>query len=156
MAMPTQAFDMVRSERRMMERLVFDLPFRRFVRLGSDDPVGTKPPSSRTATARRGRRRDRLPAGPPRPAAPEAPPLDQAFQRGRHADRGGDVDEELKAQGGGGPEAAALAPGGPNGESDVRGRNRSNETHVSMTDPDAKLYPRGSRRGPGSPSSAKR
>src|SRR5262249_51401271 len=36
---------------------------------------------------------------------------------------------------------------GRNGERDFHGEKRSNETHVSATDPDARLY----RKGPGQP-----
>ena len=36
---------------------------------------------------------------------------------------------------------------GRNGERDFRGEKRSNETHASTTDPDARLY----RKGPGQP-----
>ena len=39
----------------------------------------------------------------------------------------------------------AAAGGGRNGEADFHGQKRSNETHASTTDPEARLY----RKGPG-------
>ena len=61
----------------------------------------------------------------------------------RHAGRGLGVDEELSAEGRLG--RTADAGGGRNREADFHGQKRSNETHASTTDPEARLY----RKGPG-------
>ena len=61
----------------------------------------------------------------------------------RHADRGLGLDEERQAEGRLG--RAAGDGGGRNAEADFHGQKRSNETHASTTDPDARLY----RKGPG-------
>jgi len=45
----------------------------------------------------------------------------------------------------GGDEPPVNGPGGRNGEVDFRGTRRSNDTHASTTDPDARLY----RKNPG-------
>lgn len=44
-----------------------------------------------------------------------------------------------------GPDGPPSTGSGRNGESDFRGQKRSNQTHASTTDPDARLY----RKGPG-------
>jgi hypothetical protein len=58
------------------------------------------------------------------------------------------VDEELQAEGRPRRPGRSSSPppaGGRNCEADFKRQKRSNETHVSTTDPDAKLY----RKGPG-------
>ena len=52
------------------------------------------------------------------------------------------LDEELQAEG---RRGAADEGGGRNREADFHGQKRSNETHASTTDPEARLY----RKGPG-------
>ncbi len=42
-----------------------------------------------------------------------------------------------------GPDGPPSTGGGRNGESDFRGHKRSNQTHASTTDPDARLYRKG-------------
>jgi hypothetical protein len=57
----------------------------------------------------------------------------------------------------GGPDnQAPPTTGGRNCEADFKRQKRSNETHVSTTDPDAMLYRRAPAWKPGSPSSATR
>jgi len=53
--------------------------------------------------------------------------------------------KSLRRKDGGGPPSGGADGGGRNEEADFRGEKRSNATHVSTTDPDAKLY----RKGPG-------
>ena len=55
------------------------------------------------------------------------------------------LDEELPAEGGGTGRSPAPPESGRNPDGDFRGEKRSNATHASTTDPDAKLY----RKGPG-------
>lgn len=107
-AMLLQAFDSIRSERQLMERLEFDLLFRWFVGLGIDDQAWDH--SSFT------RNRDRHLAGEIAAqflAAMLARPRVRRFcpaitslrgpsvQRRRYADRGLGVDQKLQAQGSG-------------------------------------------------------
>ena len=51
------------------------------------------------------------------------------------------VDEELQAEGRLGRTAGRVAA--RNAEADFHGQKRSNETHASTTDPDARLYRKG-------------
>lgn len=144
-AMLLQAFYGIRSERLLMERIEFDLLFRWFVGLGLDDPAWDH--SSFTTN------RDRLLTG--RIAAKlleallaqpkvkrllssdhfsvdgtliEAWASIKSFRRKDGTDRDGD-----------GP--------GRNGEHSFHGEKRSNATHESTSDPEARLY----RKGDGQP-----
>jgi hypothetical protein len=65
------------------------------------------------------------------------------FSVGRRADRRLGLDEELPAEGQ--LERAALARA--QRERNFRNENRSNETHASTTDPDARLYRKADGRG---------
>jgi transposase len=140
-AMLLQAFYGIRSERLLMERIEFDLLFRWFVGLGVDDPAWDH--SSFTTN------RDRLLNG--RIAAKlleavlaqpkvtrllssdhfsvdgtliEAWASIKSFRRKDGHDKDGD-----------GP--------GRNAERSFHGEKRSNETHESTTDPEARLYKKG-------------
>ena len=90
-----------------------------------------------------GRHRRQVPGRGAGAAAGEAAAQHGSFLGRRHADRGLGVDEELPAEGRLG--RAAARGGGRNREADFHGQKRSNETHASTTDPDARLY----RKGPG-------
>lgn len=140
-AMLLQAFYGIRSERQMMERLEFDLLFRWFVGLGVDDPVWDHSTFSKN--------RDRLLEGEiaakllttllgqpqvKRLLSNEHFSVDgtlieawasiKSFRRKDGGDRDGD-----------GP--------GRNAERNFHGEKRSNETHRSTTDPEARLYKKG-------------
>ena len=145
-AMLLQAFYSIRSERQLMERLEYDLLFRWFVGLGVDDAVWDHSTFSKN--------RDRLLEGDIAAkflAAVLAQPrvkrllVDRSLLGRRHADRGLGVDEELAAEGRLG--RAAGAGGGRNAEADFHGQKRSNETHASTTDPEARLYRKGHGQG---------
>jgi hypothetical protein len=60
-------------------------------------------------------------------------------RRTGHAGCGVGVDEELPRQG----RLDEPPSGGRNGERDFHGATRSNDTHASTTDPDARLYRKG-------------
>ena len=144
-AMLLQAFYSIRSERQLMERLEFDLLFRWFVGLGVDDAVWDHSTFSKN--------RDRLLEGEVAAkllgAVLAQPRVKRLLSHGsllgrRHADRGLGVDEELQAEGRLGTSRRPPG-GGRNGEVDFHGQKRSNETHASTTDPEARLY----RKGPG-------
>jgi transposase len=144
-AMLLQAFYSVRSERQLMERLEFDLLFRWFVGLGIDDVVWDHSTFSKN--------RDRLLEGEIAArflAAVLAQPRVKRLLSSEHFSVDGTLIEAWASMksfkpkepsaGGGGDDG-----GGRNAPADFRGEKRSNQTHRSMTDPDARLY----RKGPG-------
>jgi IS5 family transposase len=130
----------IRSERQLMERMEFDLLFRWFVGLGIDDPVWDHSVFSKN--------RDRLLTTEIAQEFLAALLADAKVKRllsHEHFSVDGTL---LKAwasmksfqakDGNGNPSGA-----GRNGERDFRGEKRSNETHSSTTDPDARLYRKG-------------
>jgi len=130
----------IRSELQVMERLEFDLLFRWFVGLGIDDPVWDASVFSKN--------RDRLLTTEVAQgflSALLAEPRVKRLLSHEHFSVDGTL---LKAwasmksfrpkDGGGSP-----PEGGRNGERDFRGEKRSNATHASTTDPDARLYRKG-------------
>lgn len=142
-AMLVQAFYSVRSERQLMERLEFDLLFRWFVGLGVDDPVWDHSTFSKN--------RDRLLDGEIAAkflAAVLAQPKVQRLLSSEHFSVDGTLIEawaSMKSFKPKGKDGNDGGPGGRNPEADFKGEKRSNETHASTTDPDARLY----RKGPG-------
>ena len=139
-ALLLQAFYTIRSERQLMEQLDYNLLFRWFVGLSMDAPVWDATVYSKN--------RDRLVAGD------VAARFLQAVLRGARvrrllSDEHFSVDGTLveawasmksfrrKDGGGGDP------PAGRNAERDFRGERRSNATHASATDGDARLFRKG-------------
>jgi transposase len=144
-AMLLQAFYSIRSERQLMERLEFDLLFRWFVGLGVDDPAWDHSSFSKN--------RDRLLAGEIAAkflAAVLAQPRVKRLLSGDHFSVDGTLIEawasmkSVKPKDQSGDQAPPPA-GGRNAEVEFKGQKRSNETHASTTDPEARLY----RKGPG-------
>ncbi len=138
-----QLFYSIRSERQLMERLNFDLLFRWFVGLAIDEPVWDATVFSKN--------RDRLlntEIAQEFLAALLAVPRIRRLLSREHFTVDGTL---LKAwasmksfrrkDGGDGPPY-----GGRNGERNFRGEKRSNATHASTTDPDARLYRKGNGR----------
>ena len=150
-AMLLQAFYSVRSERQLMERLEFDLLFRWFVGIGIDDAVWDHSTFSKN--------RDRLLEGEIAAkflTAVLAQPRVKRLLSSEHFSVDGTLIEawaSMKSFKPKEPAARAMAmamteawrSGGRNAPADFRGEKRSNETHRSTTDPDARLY----RKGPG-------
>ena len=143
-AMLLQAFYSVRSERQLMERLEFDLLFRWFVGLGIDDPVWDHSVFSKN--------RDRLLDGEIAAkflSAVLAQPRVKRLLSSEHFSVDGTLIEawasmkSFKSKGS--PGGDDSDGGGRNAPADFRGEKRSNQTHRSTTDPDARLY----RKGPG-------
>jgi len=135
-ALLLQAFFSIRSERQLVERIDFDLLFRWFVGLGVDDPVW----DATTFT----KNRDRLLAGEVASrflATVLAQPKVRALLSSEHFSVDGTLLEawastkSFRPKDGSGPPPDA----GRNGEQDFRGQKRSNDTHASTTDPDARL-----------------
>ena len=135
-----QAFFTIRSERQLMEQIDYNLLFRWFVGLGIDDPVW----DASTFSKNRGRLLTAAVAQGFLSALLNAPRVKRLLSH-EHFSVDGTL---LKAwasmksfrpkDGGGNP-----PDGGRNGERDFRGEKRSNETHASTTDPDARLYRKG-------------
>jgi transposase len=139
-ALLLQAFYSIRSERQLVERIEFDLLFRWFVGLGVDDPVW----DATTFT----KNRDRLLAGDVAVkflAGVLAQPKVKTLLSSEHFSVDGTLLEawagtkSFRPKDGSGPPPDA----GRNGEQDFHGQKRSNETHASDTDPDARLYRKG-------------
>ena len=140
----------IRSERQLVERLEFDMLFRWFVGLVDrreglrrlDLLEEPRPPAH-------ARDRARVSVFAPRPAGGEGASERRAFFGRRNDAQGLGVDEELPSQ-----ERLGRRPGerpgraaasGRNGEVDFRKTKRSNATHASTTDKDARPLPQGRR-----------
>jgi transposase len=148
-AMLLQAFYSIRSERQLMERLEFDLLFRWFVGLGVDEPAWDHSTFSKN--------RDRLLDGEIAAkflAAVLAHPKVKRLLSTDHFSVDGTLIEawasmksfkpKVKDSDDRPPVTSPPASGGRNGEVDFKGQKRSNETHESTTDPQARLYRKGS------------
>jgi transposase len=141
-AMLLQAFYSIRSERLLMERLEYDLLFRWFVGIGIDDAVWDHSVFSKN--------RDRLLEGDIAAkflAALMAQPKVKRLLSTDHFSVDGTLIEawasmkSFKAKDGSGEPLAQG--GGRNAEADFHDQKRSNDTHASTTDPDARLYRKG-------------
>lgn len=139
-AMLLQAFYGIRSERQLMERIEFDLLFRWFVGLGVDEAAWDH--SSFT------KNRERLLAGEiaakflravlAQPKVARLLSSDHFSVDGTLIEAWASIKSFRRKDGG-------DDPGGPgrNGERDLHGERRGNETHASTTDPEARLYKKG-------------
>ena len=143
-AMLLQAFYSIRSERQLMERLEYDLLFRWFVGIGVDDRAWDHSTFSKN--------RERLLEGDIAAkflAAVLAQPQVVKLLSTDHFSVDGtliDAWASLKSfKSKDGSDNEPPAGGGRNVEADFHGKRRSNETHASTTDADARLY----RKGPG-------
>jgi len=135
-----QLFYSIRSERQLMERMDFDLLFRWFVGLGIDDAVWDHSVFSKN--------RDRLLNTEIAQAfltALLSEPRVKRLLSHEHFSVDGTLLQAWASMksfrpkdGGGDPPG-----GGRNGEQNFRGEKRSNDTHESTTDPDARLYRKG-------------
>ena len=137
-AMLLQAFYGVRSERQLMERLEFDLLFRWFVGLGVDDPVWDHSVFSKN--------RDRLLDGEiaakflaavlAQPKVKRLLSIDHFSVDGTLIEAWASIKSFRKKDG----SDNDRADGGRNAERNFHKEKRSNETHQSTTDPEARLY----------------
>jgi transposase len=136
-ALLLQAFYSIRSERQLMEQIGYNLLFRWFVGLSMDAPVWDATVFTKN--------RDRLLEGDVA-AKLLAAVVEQARRRSLLSDGHFSVDGTLidawASMKSFRPKDGGEEPPGPgrNGERDFRGEKRSNRTHASTTDPDAKLY----------------
>ena len=145
-AMLLQAFYSVRSERQLMERIEFDLLFRWFVGIGIDDPVWDHSTFTKN--------RDRLLEGEIAAkflAAVLSQPRVKRLLSSEHFSVDGTLIQAWASMKSFKPklppdeDGGRGSSGGRNPPADFRGETRSNDTHRSTTDPDARLY----RKGPG-------
>jgi transposase len=149
-AMLLQAFYSIRSERQLMERLNFDLLFRWFAGLGVDDPVWDHSVFSKN--------RDRLLDGDVAAkflAAVLAQPRVKRLLSDDHFSVDGTLIEAWASMKSFAPKGTDESPENkmddpPSGrgrlrnrEADFHGEKRSNDTHASTSDPDARLYRKG-------------
>jgi len=147
-AMLLQAFYGIRSERQLVERIEFDLLFRWFVGLGVDDPAWDH--SSFT------KNRERLLEGEIAGKFLRAVLAQSRVKRllsSDHFSVDGTLIEawaSIKSfrrkdgdDAGGGGDGSSRGAGGRNAERNFHGEKRSNETHASTTDPEARLYRKG-------------
>ncbi len=141
-ALLLQAFYSIRSERQLMEQLGYNLLFRWFVGLSMDAPVWDASTFSKN--------RDRLLDGDVAQrllTAVIAQPRIKALMSHEHFSVDGTLIQawashksfQPKHAPDNGPSGDADPPAGRNGERDWRGQKRSNQTHASTTDPDARL-----------------
>jgi len=139
-ALLLQALYSIRSERQLVERIDFDLLFRWFVGLGMDEAVW----DATTFT----KNRDRLLAGEIASkflATVLAQPKVKALRSDEHFSVDGTLLEAWASTKSFRPKDGSGPPPDPgrNGEQDFHAQKRSNETHASTTDPDARLYKKG-------------
>jgi transposase len=135
-----QAFYSVRSERQLMEQLDYNLLFRWFVGLGVDDPVWDATVFTKN--------RERLLEGEVTRkllAAVLNQPEVTTLLSDEHFSVDGTLVQAWASMKSFRPKDGSGEPPAPgrNGERDFRGERRSNETHASTTDPEAKLYRKG-------------
>ena len=143
-ALLLQAFYSVRSERQLMEQLDYNLLFRWFVGLSLDAAVWDVTVFTKN--------RQRLIEGDIASkfmAAVLNQERVKALLSDDHFSVDGTLIEAWASMKSFRPKDGSGAPPAPgrNGERDFHGEKRSNETHASVTDPDARLY----RKGPGQP-----
>ena len=130
----------IRSERLLMEQLDYNLLFRWFVGLEMDDPVWDATTFSKN--------RERLLEADVAQAFFESV-IDQAKKRGLLSDEHFTVDgtqiaawasQKSFKRKDGEPDSTSSSDGSRNPTVDFHGEKRSNETHQSTTDPDARQY----------------
>src|SRR5262245_29206919 len=132
-----QVFYSIRSERQLMERMDFDLLFRWFVGLGIDDAVWDHSVFSKN--------RDRLLTSEIAQeflaALLTEPKVNRLLSHERFSVDGTLLDAWASMKSFRPKDGSGNPPDdGRNGEQNFRGEKRSNETHESTTDPDARLY----------------
>lgn len=145
-ALLLQAFYSIRSERQLMERLEFDLLFRWFVGLGIDDRAW----DASTFSKNRDRLLEAEAAAAFLAGVVSHPQVARQMSREHFSVDGTLIDawasmksfrpREASEDDGPGDGAGDGDGGGRNADRDWRGEPRSNATHASTTDPDARLY----------------
>jgi transposase len=136
-----QAFYGIRSERQLIEQLDYNLLFRWFVGLAMDAPVWDASVYAKN--------RDRLVEGEVAArflnAVLQGERVRKLLSDDHFSVDGTLIDawasmKSFRPKQDGGDDAPTADGSGRNGARDLRGQKRSNETHASTTDPDARLY----------------
>ena len=143
-ALLLQAFYSIRSERQLMEQLDFNLLFRWFVGLGIDAPVW----DASTFCHNRDRLLEVDVSAKLLNGVVEHKKVRRLLSRDHFSVDGTLIEawasmKSFRPKGGGGDDGPGQ---GRNQERDFHGEKRSNETHASTTDPDARLYRKGNGR----------
>ncbi|MGA1319104.1 MAG: IS5 family transposase [Rubrivivax sp.] len=132
-----QAFYSIRSERQLMEQLDYNLLFRWFVGLGIDDPVWVPT----VFTKNRDRLLDADVAAKFMTAVLAHREVKPLLSNDHFSVDGTLVEAWASLKSFRAKDGSDEPPGpGRNGERDFHGEKRTNDTHASTTDPDAKLY----------------
>jgi transposase len=132
-----QAFYSIRSERQLMEQLDYNLLFRWFVGLGIDDPVWVPT----VFTKNRDRLLDADVAAKFMTAVLAHREVKPLLSNDHFSVDGTLVEAWASLKSFRARDGSDEPPGpGRNGERDFHGEKRTNDTHASTTDPDAKLY----------------
>jgi transposase len=139
-ALLLQAFYSVRSERQLMEQLDYNLLFRWFVGLGVDDPVWDVTVFTKN--------RDRLLEGEIAAKFLRAvlgQPKVKMLLSDEHFSVDGTLIQAWASMKSFRPKDGSGEPPDPgrNGERDFHGERRTNDTHGSTTDPEARLFRKG-------------
>jgi transposase len=139
-AMLLQAFYSIRSERQLVERIDYDLLFRWFVGLGIEDADAT------TFTKNRDRLLDGEVASKFLAAVLSQDPVKRLLSSDHFSVDGTLLEAWASLKSFRTKDRSDESPGpGRNGERDFHGERRTNDTHASTTEPDARLF----RKGPG-------
>ncbi len=144
-AMLLQAFHSVRSERQLMKQLDFNLLFRWFVGLGIDDPVwdASTHPKNRVRLLH-GNVAAFLSAVLAIPRVKRLLSQDHFSVDGTLIQAWASMKTSRPKDGGDRlPAPPEPSAGGCNAEVDFHGQRLSNDTHRSITDPEARLYRKG-------------
>jgi len=142
-ALLLQAFYSIRSERQLMEQLDFNMLFRWFVGLGLDDTVW----DASTFCHNRDRLLEAEVSAKLLTGVVEHPKVRRLLSRDHFSVDGTLIEawasmKSFRPKDGGDGDAGC----GRNGERDFHGETRSNATHESTTDPQARLYRKGAGR----------
>jgi hypothetical protein len=140
MVLLLQAFYSVRSERQLMEQLDYNLLFRWFVGPGVDDPVWAVTVFTKN--------RDRLLEGEIAAKflrAVLAPPKVKALLSDEHFSIDGTLIQAWASMKSFRPKDGSGEPPAPgrNGERNFHGEQRTNDSHASTADPEARLFRKG-------------
>jgi len=145
-ALLLQAFYSIRSERQLMEQLDFNLLYRWFVGLGIDETVW----DATVFCKNRDRLLEAEIAATFLTGIISHKRVSRLLSRDHFSVDGTLIDAwasmksfQPKAQTGGGGDADENGGGGRNQERNFHGQKRSNESHASSTDPEARLFRKG-------------
>jgi transposase len=141
-ALLLQAFYSIRSERQLVERIDYDPLFRWFVGLGIEDDVW----DATTFTKKRDRLLEGEVAGQSLAAVLSQDKVNRLLSSDHFSVDGTLLEAWARPKSFRAKDGSDEPPGpGRNGARDFHGERRKNDTHVSTTDPDARLC----RKGPG-------